>query len=142
MATTVEVEARVLGRRTATLRRHPLVVPTDDAGGLTLAAVIEAVVRSEVRAFEERRERNTFLHVFTQAEIDEAASAGRISSGEAEAAPAVDADDAVAAALAAHRDGLFQVIVDDEPVDALDAVVGLHPGSHLLFLRLVALTGG
>jgi hypothetical protein len=48
----------------------------------------------------------------------------------------------VAAALEAHIDGIFRVVVDDEPVDDLDGMVALHPESRLLFLRLVALAGG
>jgi hypothetical protein len=34
------------------------------------------------------------------------------------------------------------VLVDDEPVDSLEAVVEVGPDTRLLFLRLVALAGG
>jgi hypothetical protein len=62
--------------------------------------------------------------------------------GGDERASTLDVDEAIATALQAHEDGLFQVVVDDRTIDSLDDVVQLHDGSQLLFLRLVALSGG
>lgn len=109
---------------------------------MPLRRLIEAVVRGEVRAFQERAERRAFLRVLTEESLAEGVAAGVVRSGGAESGVAVDAEAAVSTALLAHQDGLYRVLIDDEPVDDLDAVVDVGPGTRLLFLRLVALAGG
>jgi hypothetical protein len=65
-----------------------------------------------------------------------------IRSGDIETATDVDDDAAVETALLAFEDGLYSVLIDDEPVDGLDEVVVISPHMRVLFLRLVALAGG
>jgi hypothetical protein len=144
MTTAVRVAAAVAGgRRGAGTVEHP--VDVDVAPGpVLLRTLVEAVVRAEVAAFRARAEQRTFLRVLTDDAIDDGLVAGVVRSGDDVTADRaeVDPDAAVATALLAHRDGLYRVIVDDRPVDDLDAVVDVRPDTRLLFLRLVALAGG
>ena len=82
------------------------------------------------------------LRVLTERQIAEGLEAGAIRSGDSEAATDVDEDAAVATALLAFEDGLYSVLVDDEPVESLEAAITVRPDMRLLFLRLVALAGG
>ena len=109
---------------------------------MPLRTLIDAVVRAEVRSFQQRAEESSFIRVLTERALQDGLQTGAIRSGDAEASTAVEVDEAVATALAAHEDGLFQVLVDDEPVDDLDAMVAVGPATRLLFLRLVPLAGG
>jgi len=106
--------------------------------------LLEAVVRAEVAAFADRARLRSVLSVLTERSLADGLSAGAVRHGESEAArdADVDPDQAVAAALEAHQDGIFKVFIDDEPVDDLDQVVTIRPDSRLMFLRLVALAGG
>lgn len=142
MATAFKVEAAVPGRRRAGTAEHPLELDLPVDRAVPLRAVVEAVVRAEVDAFRRRAEEQRFVRVLTDRALADGLAAGAVRSGGSEAATHVDADQAVASALLAHEDGLYKVIVDDEPVDSLDATVHLRPDSRLLFLRLVALAGG
>lgn len=141
VATAVRVEAAVPGRRRAGTAEHPVDLDLT-AGPTTLGAVIEAVVRAEVKAFQERSERRALLRVLTEESLAEALAAGAVRTGGAGSQAEVDPDEAVATALSAHADGLYRVLVDDEPVDGLEATVEVGPATRLLFLRLVALSGG
>ena len=143
MATAVRVEAAVPGRRRAGAAEHPVDIDVA-AGRLRLGELVAAVVRAEVRAFQGRAEQRRFLRVLTEESLAEGLRAGAVRSGDPDVAPPadVDPDEAVATALAALEDGLYKVLVDDEPVDDVDALVDLRPDTRLLFLRLVALTGG
>ena len=142
MATAFKVEAAVPGRRGAGTKEHPLDLDLPVDRPVPLRAVVEAVVRTEVDAFRRRAEEQRFVRVLTDRALADGLAAGAVRSGGAESASEVDAEEAVASAFLAHQDGLYKVIVDDEPVDDLDAEVQLRPGSHLLVLRLVALAGG
>jgi hypothetical protein len=142
MATAFKVEAAVPGRKRAGTSEHPLDLDLPVDRPVPLRAVVEAVVRAEVDAFRRRSEEQRFVHVLTERALADGLAAGVVRSGGSEAATDVDPDQAVATALLAYEDGLYKVIVDDEPVDSLDAPVQLHAGSRLLFLRLVALAGG
>jgi hypothetical protein len=141
MALAVLVEAAVPGRRKAGTAEHALDIDLA-AGEVTLRDLVEAVVRAEVAGFAERARMRSMLSVLTDRGLAEGLAAGAVRHGESEAPTDVDPDAAVATALEAHADGVFRVLIDDDPVDDLDALVTLRPDSRLLFLRLVALAGG
>jgi len=141
MATALRVEAAVPGRKRAGTAEHPVEIGLD-AGGVLLRDLIDAVVRAEVAAFQRRAEEQTFVRVLTEQALTDGLAAGTVRSGAREAATEVNVDQAVAAALLAFEDGLYDVIIDDEPVDDLDGTVELAPNTRLLFLRLVPLAGG
>lgn len=142
MVTAIRVEAAVPGRRRAGTAEHALDVPLREGSRLALRALLDAVVRAEVTAFRARAEENSLLRVLTERQIAEGVDAGVIRSGAAEAATDADEDAAVDTALLAFTDGLYSVLIDDEPVESLDEVVVIAPEMRLLFLRLVALAGG
>ncbi len=141
MATAVRVEAAVPGRRRAGTAEHPveLDLPVEP---VPLGRLIESVVRAEVEAFRTRAELRSFVAVLTEESLATGLEVGAVRSGGSDAATEVVPDDAVATALLAHQDGLYQVLVDDEPVDLLDQLVTVGAGTRLLFLRLVPLAGG
>ena len=141
MATAVRVEAAVPGRRRAGTAEHPVDIGLDP-GPHALRSVIEAVVRTEVAEFRSRAEEQRFVRVLTEQALAEAVATGTVRLGDAERATEVDDEEAVAAALLAFEDGLFEVFVDEEPIAGLDAEIALAPSTKLLFLRLVPLAGG
>lgn len=141
VVTVLHVEAAVVGRRRAGAPGHRL--PVTLAGGPTrLRDLIEAIVRAEVAAFVERAAGERLVRVLTEQELVDGLSTGALHSGGRPVAADVDPDRAVATALVAQGDGLFQMIVDDEPVDDLDVVVEVRDGTRVMFLRLIPLAGG
>ena len=141
MATAVRVEAAVPGRMRAGTAEHPLDLDVP-AGPLSLRALIESVVRAEVAAFRARALERSFVRVLTEKSLAEGIELGAVRSGGSESAAEVGPDEAVAAALLAHEDGIYQVLIDDEPIDDLDETVELRANTRMLFLRLVPLAGG
>ena len=141
MAIAIRVEAAVAGRRRAGVAEQD--VSVELAPGASLRDLVASVVATELQAYDRRREERTFISVLTAGALTEAVGRGSVRSGgtdEIAAAPALG--DAVATALLAFEDGIFQVYIDDEAIESLDEQVNLHEGSRLLFLRLVALAGG
>jgi hypothetical protein len=153
---TLTLEAKVFGQRRPALPASEVtldLVP-DTSGAqalLTLRDLLTAVVMREVEAFGERQEQRKLTRVLLPEAIVRGAELGKIDpGGHAEERAALDAHDgqmasaaaAVAMALQAFEDRLYLVFVDGQQVQALDAPVALHSGSHLLFVRLVALIGG
>lgn len=141
MATSVRVEAAVPGRRRAGTAEHPVDVDLA-AGPVPLRRLIEAVVRAEIDAFRRRAEEQTFVRVLTERSLAAGLEQGAVRSGGSQAATEVDPDAAVATALLAFQDGLYKVLVDEQPVDGIDDEVSFGVGTRLLFLRLVPLAGG
>lgn len=137
----MQVEATVAGRKRAGALVHEVEVSLPE-GPTSLRSLIEAIVRSEVSAFQERAAGEQLVRVLTEEALDEGLAAGAVRSGGRQVSADVDADDAVRTAIEAQRDGRFQAIVDDEPLDDLDAVIELRDGTRVMFLRLVPLAGG
>jgi hypothetical protein len=138
---TVQVEAAVAGRKRVGTPEHQLQVSLP-SGPTSLRDLIEAIVRAEVSAFIDRAEGEKLVRVLTEQALEEGLAAGSVRSGGREVAAEVDPDEAVRAAIEAQRDGLFQTVVDEEPIDDLETVIELRDGTRVMFLRLVALAGG
>jgi hypothetical protein len=141
---TLTIEAKVLGqRRPIQPPWQATLAPDRDAGDPpTLRDLLAAVVRCEVAAFHERQERRRLERVLAPDEIERGAEHGKVEMGGRGEPQAVDAAEAVATAVQAFEDRLYLVFVDGRQVQELDERVALHEGSHLLFVRLVALIGG
>lgn len=137
----VNVEAKVFGKRKPLFTdwQPQLTLPM---GETTLQDLIAAVVTSEVAAFHERQEQRHLARVLTPAQINQGAASGKIDAGGQDEAQIVAVEDAVAVALQGFADGLYFVFVDAQQITTLEQQVAVHEGSHLLFVRLVALVGG
>lgn len=140
MAVAIRVEAAVVGRRRAGVAEQGLTVSLGPMP--TLRDLLSAVVAEEITAFERRREERSFVSVLTESALVEGVETGVVRSGGAERLATVDSVTALAAALLAFEDGLYQVYIDDESVESLDQHVSVRDGTRLMFLRLVALAGG
>lgn len=138
---TVQVEAAVPGRKRAGTPDHELQVSLP-SGPTSLRVLIEAIVRAEVGAFVGRADGEKLVRVLTEEAMEEGLAVGSVRSGGREVAAEVDPDEAVRAAIEAQQDGLFQTVVDEEPIDDLDTVIELRDGTRVMFVRLVALAGG
>ena len=142
MAVAIRVEAAVPGRARAGTAEHDVALPLEDGTEVALRELIGVVVRAEVAAFQARAEERSFLRVLTQRDIDEGMARGVVQSGDADATREVDVEAAVETALLAFDDGLYSVVIAEEPVDRLDDRVLVTSDLRMLFLRLVPLAGG
>lgn len=118
--------------------------PSDDGdGGLTLGQLIERIVRVEVKNFQQRQHDRQFLRALSAAEIEAAAQRGKVEMGDSEVGQqAVDAEQAVGAALQAFEDGLYLVVIDDVEQRQLEQEVFINADSRIVFIRLTMLSGG
>lgn len=132
------VETKLLGRRTP-FERKPLDLPAQDH---TLQSLLEALVRAELAAYNERQSGAGVLRVLTEKELQDGAATGRIQLAPQEQAATITPEEAIHTALQGFKDGLYYVFVDDEQLEELNAPVLLKPDSTLLLLRLTALVGG
>jgi hypothetical protein len=139
--TSLRVASGVVGHKRAAEPEHELQVSLTH-GATTLRVLIEAIVRAEVELFHARAKSAPLLRVLTESELGDGLAAGSVRSGGRSVSADVEPDAAVQTALLAQQDGLFQAIVDDQPVDDLDALVELRDGTRVMFLRLVPLVGG
>jgi hypothetical protein len=145
MPITLEIDARLLGRKQPLLAGWSLALPpalAQPGESLALRDLIGQVVREEVAAYEQRQAERRLARVLMPGEIERGAARGKIDLGEREAQPPVEADAAVAAALQAFEDGLYFVFVEGEQVASLEAPVRLADRTRVSFVRLVALAGG
>ena len=132
------VEARVVGGRDRLEDTH---VPLE-RGGHRLETVLQALVRAELAAFEERQRDRSLLRVLTPTDLVRGVETGRYSAGPRPRQQAPSYDDAWARAREAFQDGLYVVFLDDRQVESLDDTILVTTDTRLRLVRLVALAGG
>jgi hypothetical protein len=145
MSETIWIEGKQLGSKRALFPGYEAPYPPRFAasgGRTTLRDFIGHVVGQEVAAFRQRQEERRLFQVLTEREIDAAAKRGKINPAGRELDQEVNEAAAVAIALQAFEDGIYFVFIDGEQRTALDETVFVGPGSHVQFVRLVALAGG
>jgi hypothetical protein len=139
------IRGKAIGARRPLFADWSIPMPPEwrGAGGLTLRALIDRVVRAEVRAFRARQEERRVFRALTARQIAEGAEKGKIEMGGSEVpAQDVDEDEAVAIACQAFEDGLYLVVIDGEDHRELDREIHLQPDSQITFVRLTLLAGG
>jgi hypothetical protein len=138
------VQAKVAGQKKHTITDWYVPLPPDVNGArrMTLRDLITHVVANEIQAFRERQEERRLARLLTARDIQQGAERGKIDLGERDLQQEVDEPAAIAAALQAFEDGLYFVFLNDEQQQDLNREVFLGPDSRLLFVRLVALSGG
>lgn len=139
------IEGKQFGRGNKSLfPNFQMPVPVEWHGSaITLRTLIEAVVRSKVAAFQERQENSTVLQALSAAQIAEGVAKGKVDSGGSSNTPVeVDADETVQTALQAFEDSLYFVFVDNIQRESLSDALLIGTGTHVTFLRLVAMAGG
>lgn len=107
----------------------------------TLGELLEAIVRQEVAAFNERREEVKLIPFLTPADIQDQSASGKVGFGDIANRDAADVDQSIETALLGFKDGLFIVFLDDEEIRELDTPIRLTEDSVLAFLRMTFLTG-
>jgi hypothetical protein len=142
METVIEIEARVIGRRSANLERRPISLSLDTSQPVTVETLLTTLVHSEVAAFAQRQEARSIVHLPTEAELSRWLQAGKVTFAGSGPTPVIVIDDAIANAARSFQDGLFQVVIDGATFEHLDDIITLSDNSQVVLLRLVALAGG
>ncbi|MEN7551591.1 hypothetical protein AAG747_26995 [Rapidithrix thailandica] len=127
-------------------KKHPLIttrsIEIEEIGESPLLKVlIEAVVRQQVKAYNERKAEKTLVDYLKPSDINEQKEQGKVGFGDFENDNQADEEKAIATALQAFEDGIFCVFVDEEQVGSLQDTVTLQPESILYFIRLTFLSG-
>ena len=145
---TILVSGKSLGRRKPLFEDFSVPLPPagegrgSGDGGMTLRDLIDCIVRHEVRAFQDRQDRQRFVRALSAREIERGVESGKVDAGGREAGvTAVDPDAAVAVALQGFEDGLYLVVLDGDELRDLDAQVYPRADSRVTFVRLVFLAG-
>ncbi|NOQ40154.1 MAG: hypothetical protein GQ562_07520 [Anaerolineales bacterium] len=145
MALSIKVEAKVVGqtKRPFGIWEASLPIDTDEQQFQgSLQRFISQLVKVEVKAFIERKEKRRLDRIMAPAEISAGARQGKIDPAGRDLDQAVDVEQAVQTALQAFEDGLYFVFIDREQIQNLESEIIVNQGSQVTFLRLIALAGG
>lgn len=143
------VTGRSLGQRRPLFRDWSIAIPPipenddgDSGGGMTLADLIERVVREQVKLFQKRQQDDQFIRALTSSQIQMKAEKGSVKMGGSRSGvQEVDEEQAVHAALQAFEDGLYLVIIDEIKYENLNQQVFISEESRMTFIRLTMLSG-
>lgn len=140
------ISSKVIGSKKRLFDDWSVPIPPEfkgGGGGLTLAQLIDRIVRQEVKSFHDRQRARQFIRALSAEQIESAAERGKVEMGASEVGvQTADPDQAVGAALQAFEDGLYLVIIDEQEQRDLEKQVFLNPDSRITFIRLAMLTGG
>ena len=130
----------MLGKKRPVLENLQIQLPDEFNGSATLSQLIEVIVRQQVANFNQKGD--NLLRYLDSSQMQAMKKSGKIGFGEVYNTKTADVEKAVQDALQAFEDGLYFVFIDDVKIEKLTDKVDLKPNAKILFLRLVALTGG
>ncbi|MDR2690162.1 MAG: hypothetical protein LBB76_10455 [Azoarcus sp.] len=138
------IRIKAAGKRRDMLERQAWSVPD---GTRTVEALIEYLVRDNVRACNAKTVAAPFFHYLSQQELEDGAHVGKIGFGERKNDKNQDEDEAVRNALQSFADGLYRVLINEtEHAPGNQYAPGnpaedLKEGDTVTFIRLVMLAG-
>ena len=138
----ITISVKMLGKKRPVLENVSIQLPDELSRQTTLSQLIEVLVRQQVTAFNEKRESDNVLPYLDNSQIQAMKNRGKVDFGTVYNTQKADVEKAVQDALQAFEDGLYFVFIDNEKIESVEAVIELKPNTQMLFLRLVALTGG
>lgn len=103
--------------------------------------LIEEMVMSCVKAYNERMEASELLRCLSKNEIEDRAAAGKIGFDINYGEKKADTKQAVENALQSFEDGIYRIFLDDGELTDLDAAVHITEETKLTFVRLTMLAG-
>lgn len=142
MPSSIHITVKMLGKKRPSLKDVPLELPPKFPENPTLKALLCAIVEQQVTLFNAKRSNNNLLPYLEASQIEAQAADGKVDFGATYNPQTVNSNAAIETALQAFEDGLFYVFVNEHKINSLDNTIELRPETSLLFLRLVALTGG
>lgn len=106
----------------------------------TVRDLITALTRLGVRAYNARKDEGQILPYLTKKEIEDKASAGKVSFGVRGGNDA-DEESAVENALQCFEDGIFRVFADEDELEKPEQEIPWTDGTVFTFIRLAMLSG-
>ncbi len=134
----IYVKVKALGKRKDILAPAPYAI----ADGITsLRQLLTAVVQTEVDNYNRKEADVQLIPFLTRQEIEDQASAGRVSFGRLWSDKKANPEKAVANAIQCFEDGLVRVMMNETELTQLDAPLAIPAGAVFTFIRLTFLTG-
>ena len=135
----VRVNVKRIGKRKNAIEARPYEIgEVRDVGALIAAFVTAEVTRLNARA----KEGETALAYLTNAEIADAAVAGKIAFGADYNGKVQDLAAAIENARQSFEDGIYRIFINGVEVgDALSAPIALRENDAITFVRLTMLAG-
>jgi len=134
----VYIKLKSAGKRRPVLNNTPYTLPD---GISSLRQLIEAIVRQEVDAYNNRGLENMLVPFLTEAEISNQSTVGKINFGRLYSDKKADIEKSIETALQGFADGLFRVLVGETEATELDNPLEIHEEDTLTFIRLTFLAG-
>lgn len=138
----LKITVKTLGKKRAQIEDEPLELNEGLDENSVLTDLITAVVKQQVMSFNEKRDDGNLLKYLSKEEIKTGEKIGKIGFGEIYNKEKADEQKAVDDALLGFTDGLYFVFINEKKIETLDTPINIKANDKLMFIRLIALTGG
>ena len=134
----VFVNMKKLGSRRNSITQIPYELKTSPD---TVQDLITQMVSICVKDYNNRMESKELLNNLSQADMENQATAGKISFGVNYGENKADEEAATANALQCFEDGIYRIFCGTEQLQKLEDKITLKEGCELTFVRLTMLSG-
>ncbi|MBC9909802.1 hypothetical protein [Chitinophaga varians] len=134
------INARQAGRKHALIEKQKIVID-DLPVNPSLRALLAAVVKQQVTAYNDKPLEKNLLPFLSREQITDQTGTGKVGFGSIYNENKADLAKAQETAMLAYEDGLFAVFADEEELQGLDRTFVLHPETVITFIRLTFLAG-
>ncbi|RBL90432.1 hypothetical protein [Chitinophaga flava] len=134
------INAKQAGRKHALIEKQKIVID-DLPYSPSLRVLLNAVVKQQVTAYNDKPLEKNLLPFLSNEQIDSQTNTGKVGFGSIYNENKANLAKAQEVALQAYEDGLFAVFADEEELQGLDHIFVLKPETVITFIRLTFLAG-
>lgn len=135
----INFSVKRLGKKRAYIDKTPIEILVETK--ISLAHLLEKIVEHQVAEFNKIRTEKSLFTFFSEKEIDDKTTSGKVDFGAIYNNDLADLIKAKETVKLAFIDGLLAVFIDDQQKENLDEQLELAEGVSITFIRLTFLAG-
>lgn len=135
----INFSVKRLGKKRAYIDKTPIEILVETK--ISLAHLLEKIVEHQVAEFNKKRTEKSLFTFFSEKEIDDKTTSGKVDFGAIYNNDLADLIKAKETVKLAFIDGLLAVFIDDQQKENLDEQLELAEGVSITFIRLTFLAG-
>lgn len=133
------ITAKQVGKKKDVIAKKEFLI---DENPTTLRDFISAIVRKNVKEYNEKAGKENILGFLTQEDIENnAGQTGKVGFGQLYSDKKANVEKSIENAILCFTDGIYKVFINEQEIEDLNSNINITPETSVIFIKLTMLAG-